>query len=95
MLIGYMRVSKVDGFQATQLQRDALIKAGIDPPHIYEDQAAGKHENLDIRATMKKKRDKEMPAYLTLGACYSSMAWEAIGIGPQVGAMLSEVINAI
>ncbi len=48
MLIGYMRVSKTDGFQATQLQRDALIKAGIDPTHIYEDQASGKRENLDV-----------------------------------------------
>jgi|GEM_PF-1735025 len=95
LLIGYMRVSKADGFQATQLQRDALIKAGIDPPHIYEDQAAGKRENLDIKATMKKKLDKEIPAYLTLGACNSSMAWEANGVEPQIGAMLPEVINAI
>ncbi|MEA5376658.1 MULTISPECIES: recombinase family protein [Vibrio harveyi group] len=45
MLIGYMRVSKADGSQATHLQRDALIKAGIDPTHIYEDQASGKRED--------------------------------------------------
>jgi DNA invertase Pin-like site-specific DNA recombinase len=32
MLIGYMRVSKADGSQATDLQRDALIAAGVDPP---------------------------------------------------------------
>jgi DNA invertase Pin-like site-specific DNA recombinase len=31
MLIGYMRVSKADGSQATDLQRDALIAAGVDP----------------------------------------------------------------
>jgi len=30
MLIGYMRVSKVDGSQSLDLQRDALIKAGIE-----------------------------------------------------------------
>lgn len=36
MLIGYMRVSKSDGSQATDLQRDALIEAGVDADHIYE-----------------------------------------------------------
>lgn len=45
MLIGYMRVSKADGSQATHLQRDALIEAGIDPSQIYEDQASGKRED--------------------------------------------------
>ena len=29
MLIGYMRVSKADGSQATDLQRDALVAAGV------------------------------------------------------------------
>lgn len=45
MLIGYMRVSKADGSQATHLQRDALMEAGVDPAHIYEDQASGKRED--------------------------------------------------
>jgi DNA invertase Pin-like site-specific DNA recombinase len=31
VLIGYMRVSKADGSQATNLQRDALIAAGVEP----------------------------------------------------------------
>lgn len=44
MLIGYMRVSKADGSQATDLQHDALIAAGVDPEHLYEDQASGKRE---------------------------------------------------
>ena len=35
MLIGYMRVSKADGSQATDLQRDALIAAEVDPVHLY------------------------------------------------------------
>ena len=30
MLIGYMRVSKADGSQSTDLQRDALLAAGVD-----------------------------------------------------------------
>ena len=33
MLVGYMRVSKADGSQATDLQRDALRAAGVDPRH--------------------------------------------------------------
>lgn len=45
MLIGYMRVSKADGSQATDLQRDALIAVGVDPAHLYEDQASGKRED--------------------------------------------------
>lgn len=45
MLIGYLRVSKADGSQATDLQRDALIAAGIDPAQLYEDQASGKRED--------------------------------------------------
>jgi len=37
---------------------------------------------------MKKKLDKDMPAYTILGACNPAMAWEAIGLEPRVGAML-------
>jgi len=43
MLIGYMRVSKADGSQSTDLQRDALTFAGVDPQYIYEDLASGKN----------------------------------------------------
>ncbi|MDK9718945.1 MAG: recombinase family protein [Trichlorobacter sp.] len=46
MLIGYMRVSKADGSQVTDLQRDALVAAGISVDQIYEDKASGK---LDAR----------------------------------------------
>ena len=45
MLIGYMRVSKADGSQSTDLQRDALLAAGVDQAHLYEDQASGKRED--------------------------------------------------
>lgn len=44
-LIGYMRVSKADGSQTTDLQRDALLAAGVDPEQMYEDMASGKKED--------------------------------------------------
>ena len=57
MLIGYMRVSKSDGSQTIDLQRDALIAAGVDSAQIYEDRASGR---LDARpglgATLKVLR---------------------------------------
>jgi DNA invertase Pin-like site-specific DNA recombinase len=35
-------VSKADGSQIHDLQRDALVAAGVDPEHIYEDSASGR-----------------------------------------------------
>jgi Uncharacterized conserved protein len=43
---------------------------------------------IDVAATMKKKLGKDMPAYLILGACNPKMAYEAIGLEPNIGAML-------
>jgi len=45
MLVGYMRVSKADGSQSLDLQRDALLKAGITADAIYEDKASGKRDD--------------------------------------------------
>ncbi|MDP2085695.1 MAG: DUF302 domain-containing protein, partial [Gemmobacter sp.] len=43
---------------------------------------------IDVKATMKKKLEADMPGYRILGACNPKMAWEAIGMEPRVGAML-------
>ncbi len=43
---------------------------------------------IDVKATMKKKLDVDMPAYRILGACNPKMAMEAIRMEPRVGAML-------
>lgn len=41
MLVGYMRVSSDSDRQTTNLQRDALLAAGIDSRHLFEDHASG------------------------------------------------------
>lgn len=41
MLVGYMRVSTDNDRQSTDLQRDALIAAGVDERHFFEDRASG------------------------------------------------------
>jgi Resolvase, N terminal domain len=52
MLIGYMRVSKADGSQSTDLQRDALRAAGVATRRLYEDRASGR---LDARPGLAQK----------------------------------------
>lgn len=44
MLIGYMRVSKSDGTQTLDLQRDALLTAGVAFERLYEDLASGRKD---------------------------------------------------
>lgn len=45
MLLGYVRVSTTDDRQSTDLQRDALVAAGVDLRHVYEDRASGARDN--------------------------------------------------
>ncbi len=43
---------------------------------------------IDVKTTMKQKIDADMDGYKILGACNPTMAWEAIGLEPRIGAML-------
>lgn len=45
MLIGYVRVSKSDGSQTLEPQRDVLIAAGVEPDRIYSDLASGQKDD--------------------------------------------------
>jgi len=44
VMIGYMRVSKNDGSQTLDLQKDALLKAGVKEERIYHDLASGRKD---------------------------------------------------
>jgi len=61
MLIGYMRVSKSDGSQTTDLQRDALIEAGVKPEQLYEDMASGNKDDREgLAACLKALREGDV-----------------------------------
>jgi DNA invertase Pin-like site-specific DNA recombinase len=45
MLVGYMRVSSDSDRQTTALQRDALLAAGVDERHLFEDKASGARDD--------------------------------------------------
>ena len=58
MLIGYMRVSKADGSQGLDLQRDALAAAGVKPSRLYEDFASGRRgDRPGLEASLKSLRE--------------------------------------
>ena len=60
MLIGYMRVSKADGSQVFDLQRDALLAAGVTPALLYQDQASGKRDDRPgLEACLKSLRESD------------------------------------
>lgn len=54
MFIGYVRVSKADGSQVLDLQKDALRESGVDEIRIYEDLASGrKDDRPGLKACLK------------------------------------------
>ncbi len=58
MLVGYVRVSKADGSQTTDLQRDAMVAAGVNPGRVYEDRASGaKDDRPQLSACLKGLRE--------------------------------------
>ncbi|BBB57278.1 transposase [Candidatus Megaera polyxenophila] len=60
MLIGYVRVSKADGSQVVDLQKDALLALGIDEHNIYSDLASGKLDGRpNLQACLKALRKED------------------------------------
>ncbi|MDE0112069.1 MAG: recombinase family protein [Albidovulum sp.] len=61
MLIGYARVSKADGSQSLDPQRDALLAASVDERRIYADRASGKKdERPGLDACLKALREGDV-----------------------------------
>jgi DNA invertase Pin-like site-specific DNA recombinase len=72
MLIGYMGVSTDTDRQSTDLQKDALLKAGVDERHLFVDCASGAK---DERAGLQKALE-----YLKAGDCL--VVWKRIAPSP-------------
>ena len=61
MLISYAGLSKADGSQSLDLQRDALREAGVSDDAIYEDQASGQREDRPgLAAFLKAARQGDV-----------------------------------
>ena len=57
MLVGYMRVSTADERQSVDLQRDALVAAGVDERHLHQDRASGaKDDRPGLKACLADLR---------------------------------------
>lgn len=61
MLVGYMRISTSDERQSVDLQRDALIGAGVDERHLHQDKASGARDDRPgLKACMADLRDGDV-----------------------------------
>lgn len=84
MYIGYMRVSTDNERQTTNLQKDALLKAGIDPRHIFEDRTSGAK---DKRPSLEKALE-----FLRQGDCL--VVWKLDRLGRSLSHLLG-IINGL
>ena len=83
MNIGYIRVSSEGDRQSTDLQRDALINAGVDTRHIFEDKASGAR---DKRPGLQRALD-----FLNKGDCL--IVWKLDRLGRSLPHLLSIINN--
>lgn len=84
MLVGYMRVSSESDRQTTNLQRDALISAGIDSRHLFEDHASGAKDDRPGLA--------EALAFVRPGDAL--VVWKLDRLGRSLSHLLS-IVNAL
>ncbi len=83
MLVGYMRVSSSDDRQSVDLQRDALIAAGVDDRHLHQDKVSGAR---DDRPGLKACLDD-----LRGGDCL--VVWKLDRLGRSLSHLLSIVAD--
>ena len=83
MMVGYMRVSSTDDRQSVDLQRDALLAAGVDDRHFYSDKASGARDDRPgLKACL---------AYLKEGD--SLVVWKLDRLGRSLPHLLSIVTD--
>lgn len=81
MLVGYMRVSSDGDRQVLDLQRDALLAAGVDPRHLFEDHASGSRgDRVGLAQAL---------AFLHPGDCL--VVWKLDRLGRSLPHLLSTV----
>ena len=83
MTVGYMRVSSTDDRQSADLQRDALLTAGVDDRHLYSDKASGARDD--------RPRLKACLAYLK--KCDSLVVWKLDRFGRSLPHLLSIITD--
>jgi len=84
MLVGYMRVSSDSDRQSTDLQRDALLAAGVDARHLFEDHASGAK---DDRAGLAKALAFAQPGDVLV-------VWKLDRLGRSLSHLL-EIVNTL
>jgi DNA invertase Pin-like site-specific DNA recombinase len=83
MLVGYMRVSTDGDRQVLDLQRDALLAAGVDERHLFEDRASGSRGD---RAGLVRAL-----AFLRAGDCL--VVWKLDRLGRSLPHLLTTVTD--
>jgi DNA invertase Pin-like site-specific DNA recombinase len=81
MLVGYMRVSSDHDRQTTHLQRDALLAAGVDPRHLFEDKASGARDD--------RPGLQQALAYVRSGDCL--VVWKLDRLGRSLAHLIETV----
>lgn len=83
MLVGYMRVSSADDRQSVDLQRDALVAAGVDERHLHTDNASGARDD--------RPGLKQCLAFLKEGD--TLVVWKLDRLGRSLAHLLGIVTN--
>jgi DNA invertase Pin-like site-specific DNA recombinase len=81
MLVGYMRVSTDSDRQSLDLQRDALLAAGVDERHLFEDRVSGS----------RSMRDGLNAALAFLKPCDCLVVWKLDRLGRSLPHLLATV----
>jgi len=83
MLVGYMRVSSDTDRQTTDLQRDALLAAGVDPRQLFVDKASGARDD--------RPGLRQALAYVQSGDCL--IVWKLDRLGRSLPHLLQIVLT--